>query len=89
MPDLITSVQNPRIKNIVALQTKSRERRLQNLIVIEGYRKITRAVASGTKLTELYYCPEFEGKNPETSPGRIAGEATVIEIGKAVFEKIA
>lgn len=89
MPDLITSVQNPRIKNIVALQTKSRERRLQNLIVIEGYREITRAVASGAKLTELYYCPDFEGKNPETSPGSIAGEATVIEIGRAVFEKIA
>lgn len=89
MPDLITSVQNPRIKNIVALQTKSRERRLQNMIIIEGYREITRAVAAGAKLMELYYCPDFEGKNPVISLGSIAGEATVIGISRAVFEKIA
>jgi len=89
MPDLISSVQNPRIKNIVALQTKSRERRQQNMIVIEGYREISRAVASGAKLTELYYCPDFEEKISAKSLVNIAGGASLIEISRAVFEKIA
>ena len=38
MVEKITSLQNPRIKNIVKLQQRSSERGSQNLIVIEGLR---------------------------------------------------
>ena len=36
----ITSLQNPLIKNLLLLQEKPRERRLQNLIIIEGLREV-------------------------------------------------
>ena len=63
MAEIITSVHNLRIKNIIQLQSKSRERKSQNLIVIEGYREITRAIAGGFSLKEIFYCPEIDPTN--------------------------
>jgi RNA methyltransferase, TrmH family len=55
---LITSKNNPRIKNIVKL-TKASERQIQNLIVVEGYREIDRAIHSGFQLKQLFVCNEL------------------------------
>lgn len=89
MPEIITSVQNPRIKNIVLLQSKSRERKQQNRIVIEGYREISRALASGIVVKELYYCPEFDAENRAGEILHHAGQVVLFEISRNVFEKIA
>jgi TrmH family RNA methyltransferase len=89
MPDAITSVHNPRIRNILSLQSKSRERRQQNLIIIEGYREISRALASGVKLMELYYCSDFENETQVENLNKISGDASFVEINKAIFEKLA
>jgi RNA methyltransferase, TrmH family len=59
MPKLITSPQNPLIKNVLLLTEKSRERKNQNLIVIEGVREIRLALASGFLVKTLLYCPEY------------------------------
>ena len=37
----ITSTQNPKIKQIVALMEKARERHSSNLFVVEGVREVT------------------------------------------------
>lgn len=58
MSEKITSLQNPRIKQIVLLQQKSKERNKQNLIIIEGYREIRWALEAGFKAVSLYYCQE-------------------------------
>jgi len=59
MSKLITSLQNPLIKNVLLLSEKPRERRNQNLIVIEGLRENRLALSSGFFLTVLLYCKEF------------------------------
>jgi RNA methyltransferase, TrmH family len=85
----ITSLQNPRIKNIVHL-SKSRERKLQNLIVVEGFREINMALMHGYVLKELFFTgevnlhPDFEQFQKEKT---ISGLMT--EISKEVFEKVA
>jgi TrmH family RNA methyltransferase len=60
MTETISSVSNPRIRNILKLQANSRDRREQELFVIEGYREIYRAMISGIEIRELYVCREID-----------------------------
>ena len=55
---MITSLQNQRIKDIVKLGN-ARERRKQNLFVIEGARELTLAIAGGYSLCNLFVCDEL------------------------------
>ena len=82
----ITSAQNPRIKNLLVLQQKSRERRKQNLLVVEGLRETGIAVANGFSVAELFVCHEIAD---EESYARIAGNAEITTISQAVYEKLA
>jgi len=59
MSKIISSLQNPLIKNIILLEEKPRERKSQNLIVIEGFREIRLAALSGFTITTLVYCKEL------------------------------
>jgi TrmH family RNA methyltransferase len=89
MTERITSLQNPRIKNILHL-SKANERRKQDLIVIEGFREIMMALQSGLEIRELYVAPEVN-TNPDTQ-GLIAAlpqDCSLFEISKPVFEKVA
>ena len=51
---IITSVQNARIKHVVALQQKSSLRREEGLFVIEGQREIEHCKACGYEIVEEY-----------------------------------
>jgi len=55
----IASLQNPLIKNLLLLREKPRERKQQNLIVIEGIREITLALKAGFSVIQLIYCKEL------------------------------
>ena len=44
---IITSVQNTKIKHVVALQQKSSLRREEGLFVVEGQREIEHCIACG------------------------------------------
>lgn len=55
----ISSSQNPVIKNLQLLESKSRERRKQNLFVIEGRREISMAIKGGYKFQTFLFCPEI------------------------------
>ena len=52
---VITSVKNPRIKHVVALQMKSALRREEGLFVVEGQREIEHCIACGYEIVELFY----------------------------------
>lgn len=72
---MITSLQNPAIKNIVKL-SKNRERREQQLFVIEGARELSLALQSGYRPEALYVCGEIfeKTKYPDLLsflPGRL------------------
>lgn len=56
---MITSTNNQRIKNIIALQGRRRARLKANSIVVEGFRIVEDAVQAGMKIDELYYTDSF------------------------------
>ena len=85
---MITSLQNKGIKNVIKL-AKSRERREQQLFVIEGARELLLALQSGYELAAVYVFRDLllSSKYPnilDTIPGDI-----VFEVSAPVFEKIA
>ncbi len=84
---MITSKTNPRIKNIVKL-AKASERKQQNLFVVEGFREIDRAIASGYTLKELFFCSElFHNKAWINSINTLS--SFVAEVSSDVFARIA
>lgn len=89
MIDKITSLQNPRIKNVVRL-SKARERKEQNVIVVEGFREIKMALIHGFNITELYFCTEAN-QSHEVSRfiEQLPQTTIIIEVSKAVFDKLA
>lgn len=90
MPMLeITSVQNPKVKQILHLRDK-RERDQSGQFLIEGYRELLRATDAGWTISQLMICPDlFLGSNEQAliQKIRLAGAEIITCIPK-VFEKI-
>jgi TrmH family RNA methyltransferase len=80
--ETIISLQNTKIKNLIHLREKSRERNRQMLFTVEGKREINMAVMGGYEIESLFVCPEFgeESDFPAKS---------VYEVNRKVFGKIA
>lgn len=88
--EIITSLQNARIKNLVKLRNR-RPRDRQGVFIAEGYRAISRALESGVAPEEVYFCPDcFLGENeiPLLEETRKKG-ADLFELSKPAFEKVA
>lgn len=79
---LITSLQNNLIKNIVKLR-KTRNRKQQELVVVDGLREIKVAFDYGFKFETLIYCPEINNEKWKDAP------VEIIEVSKEVLKKIA
>ena len=89
-PEKITSLQNPRVKQLVKLRDR-RDRDEAGLFLVEGYREVRRALEKNIRLTELYFCPEwFLGEN-EPALIEQAGQAgaQLFELSKEAFAKCA
>jgi TrmH family RNA methyltransferase len=89
-PEKITSLQNPRIKQLVKLRDR-RPRDEAGVFLVEGYREIRRALEKRVTLQELYFSPEwFLGENESAliEQARDAG-AQAFELTKDVFAKVA
>jgi TrmH family RNA methyltransferase len=90
MSKQITSLQNPLIKNILLLAEKPRERKEQNLIIIEGKREVRLALASGFTLQTLLYCKEFISQEDLTlinTPSISSFE--MVEITTEIYNRLA
>jgi TrmH family RNA methyltransferase len=83
---LITSIQNPKIKSLLALE-KPRERRKQCLFIIEGKREILMALKAGYKIGNIFFCEELI-PHDELGSDLIA-DKLLIPVSKEVFNKIA
>ena len=59
--EIITSAQNPKIKNLLLLQEKSKARREQGLFVVEGRRELEHCLEAGFQVRTLFICPELAG----------------------------
>lgn len=86
MHPLITSSQNPKIKNILALE-KPRERKSQNLFVIEGTKELALALEGGYKINSVFFCPEIIDSNKLQTI--VNDEQLLIPVQQNVFSKIA
>ena len=89
-PEKITSLQNPRVKQLVKLRDR-RPRDEAGVFLVEGYREIRRALEKAVPLAELYFSPEwFLGENEPAliERARVAG-AQVFELAKDTFAKVA
>ncbi len=84
---MITSLQNPSIKNVVKL-SKARERMEQQRFVIEGARELSLALEGGYEIVELYVCRELfaSTRYPEVLTA-VPGKA-VVEVSHEVFRKM-
>lgn len=87
---LISSLANPNVKKIVKLRQRS-HRDEMGLMIIEGYREITRALDNSHFPLELFCCRDyFTGKNENTLIQRcIDAKAQLFNCTSAVFEKMA
>jgi TrmH family RNA methyltransferase len=86
----ITSLQNPRVKQLVKLRER-RDRDEAGLFLVEGYREIRRALEKGVRPVEFYFCPDwFLGENEPAliEQARQAG-AQLFELSKEAFAKVA
>jgi len=78
----ITSLQNPRVKHIVKLRDDKRQRKLDGLMLVEGFDEIQLALSSG-------YQPQTLLSAPELTSRQITGSnAEHITVNRTVFEKI-
>lgn len=94
-PEIITSLQNPRVKEVTALQSSSSLRREKGLFVVEGLREVERCLESGFRLRSVFYCPSVcrhisscdsfrRSHVPTPSEG-----VRVFEVSEAVYGKMA
>lgn len=88
MHPLITSTQNPRIKKIYQL-SKTRNRKKENLFVIEGLREIKKAMISGYSFTSVFFCPVLMNRQTHELISQLSHKTEIFEVEKHVYEKIA
>ena len=87
----ITSSQNKEVKWLLQLQEKSRNRRKEELFIVEGIREIKLAIKGGYLPLHFYFIPEMinfqevveMAKSNENEP------AEITEVSQDVYEKVA
>jgi RNA methyltransferase, TrmH family len=87
---LITSLQNPKVKAVVALRDR-RDRERSGLMRVEGFEEVSLALASGARLRTLFVCPPlFASPDQQRVVEQIGqGGADVYETSAEVFAKMA
>ena len=86
----ISSLQNPRVKELVKLRDR-RPRDEAGVFLVEGFREIRRALEKKVAMRELYYAPDwFLGENePALLAQAEAAGAKLFELSKEAFAKVA
>lgn len=85
----ITSPKNPLIKEILLLQTKAKERKKTDTIVIEGKKEISLAVSARLVFNKILYCRDIiSTEEVKELTGNRFAQAEVFEVSEAAFSKI-
>ena len=77
--NVISSLQNARVKHVVALQQKSSLRREEGLFVVEGQREIEHCIACGYEVVEVFTVDGLQ----------LTGDFPVTRVTPQVYEKMA
>ena len=83
----ISSLQNTKVKQLVALQQKSSERRKQGVFVVEGIRELQHCLNAGYTINSIFFCPELTDTGALSS--LLSESITSYEVSPEVYEKIA
>lgn len=97
--DLLSSIQNPRIKRLQLLQQKSSERRKSGLFVVEGQRELMHCVNAGLQIETIFYSPEiledskaegFHRSNADVdADGLLKCAKEIVPVAKTLYDRIA
>lgn len=86
MDNIINSSNNEKIKNVIKLK-KARERKKQDLIIIEGKREIELALKSKINIVDFFYCKEIADEK-DIDRLRNTDQRRNHQVKKSVFDKI-
>jgi RNA methyltransferase, TrmH family len=90
MNKTISSLQNPLIKNVLLLEEKPRERRQQNLIVIEGLREVRLALGACFTVTTILYCPDLiDDKELQSLLINSVSSFEMAEVSREIYNRMA
>ena len=78
----ISSLQNPRIKQLVKLREDKRQRQADGLMLVEGWDEISLALGAGMQPQSVFTAPELVTRSLEGIPGEI------VTVDRLVFKKI-
>ena len=85
--EVITSLQNTRVKRVVQLQQKSSERRRSGLFVVEGQRELQHCLEAGYEVEEIYM---LEGRGWKAEGDLLLGYSpSIFTVSPRVYEKMA
>ena len=86
--ETITSAQNPKIRNLLELQEKSKVRRKEGLFVVEGRRELLHCIEAGYEPYAVFFCPEIisEADFEEVSS---RCRCSFFEIPQQLYDKVA
>ncbi len=98
--ETITSAQNPKIKNLLLLQEKSKARREQGLFVVEGRRELEHCLEGGYQVKTVFFCPDILDSSEVFNLLRMTNdhpschserseESLIIEIPLELYKKVA
>lgn len=91
----ITSAQNPKVKELLALQEKSKERRKKGLFVVEGRRELLHCIEAEFEPHTLFICRDIlSDKDFDKILGAIeenfcGSTYPIIEISQQLYDKVA
>ena len=87
---IITSLQNPRVKDAARLRDR-RHRRQQGRTLIDGARELQRAIGAGVRMVEAFVCePLCHGDDTQRLlPALPQSGCEILQVSQAVFEKLA
>jgi TrmH family RNA methyltransferase len=83
---MIASLQNPRVKHVVRLRDR-RRREAEGVMLIEGGDELALALAAGVQPATVFKCPELLRTTRDAL--RFTPQTELIEVSRAVFEKMA
>jgi TrmH family RNA methyltransferase len=84
----ISSPQNSRIKSLLLLKEKSRERNKTGNFLIEGLREVELALQGNYKINEVFICPQLAAANTLQIIQQL-NNIEQFEITEAVYNKVA
>ncbi len=86
---IISSLQNLKVKQVVALQQKSSERRTTGLFTVEGCRELAHCIEAGFEIEAVFCCEEIMAGNSLSFLSGVSASCQSYEVTPAVYAKLA